>query len=101
MRFPLILDGVEARPASLLLVKGDAACEFVEPQANLLAFMTFAAIEGRDWPGEAGRAQLVATRPADMAALRAVTRDILLFASNSPDLLRQPQTIRPSRGVAA
>jgi AraC-like DNA-binding protein len=88
-----ILDGVEARAPSLLLIKGETACEFVEPQANLLAFIIFDSIEHLDWPGEVGRAQLVATRPADMAVLRSVIREILLFASNSAGLLLQPHTI--------
>ena len=88
-----ILDGVEARPPSLLLIKGEAPCELVEPQANLLAFITVNSIEHRDWPGEAGCAQLVPTRPADMVVLRSVVREILLFASNSPDLMLQPHAI--------
>ena len=88
-----ILDGVEARPPSLLLIKGEAACELVEPQANLLAFIIVNSIEYRDWPGEAGCAQLVATRPADMAVLRSVVREILLFASNFPELMLQPHAI--------
>lgn len=88
-----ILDGAEVQPPSVLLIKGEAACEFVEPQANLIAFAKFDAIEGRGWPGEAGRVAVLATRPTELAALRSVTRDILLLASNSPDLLQQPQVI--------
>lgn len=88
-----ILDGAEVQPPSVLLVKGEAHCEFVEPQANLIAFVKFDAIEGRGWPGEAGRAEVIAARPAELAALRSVTRDIFLLASNSPDLLEQAQVI--------
>ena len=67
------------------------SCEIVEPQANLIVFVKFDAIDGRGWPGEADRAQLMPTQPAELAALRLVTRDILLLASNSADLLLQPQ----------
>ena len=88
-----ILDGTEVQSPSVLLTRGAADCEFVEPQANLLAFVKFDAIEGRGWPGEAGRVQVIATRPAELAALRSVTRDIFLLASNSPDLLEQAQVI--------
>lgn len=88
-----ILDGTEVRPPSILLVKGEAACEFVEPQANLIAFLKFDAIDGRGWPGQAGRAQPMPTEPAELAALRSVTRDILLLASNSADLMQQPQVV--------
>jgi AraC family transcriptional regulator, ethanolamine operon transcriptional activator len=88
-----ILDGTEVRPPSILLVKGEAACEFVEPRANLIAFVKFDAIENRGWPGEAGKATMIAARLAELAALRSVTRDILLLASNSADLLQQPQVI--------
>jgi AraC family transcriptional regulator, ethanolamine operon transcriptional activator len=89
----VIIDGVEVRQPSLLLVKGEAPCEIVEPQANLIVFVKFDAIDGRGWPGEAGRAQLIPTQPAELAALRSVTRDILLLASNSADLLLQPQVV--------
>lgn len=88
-----IVDGKEIRPPSVLLVRGEAACEIVEPRANLITFVRCDAIEDRGWPGECGRASLVPTRPSELAALRSVTRDILLLASNSPDLLQQPQML--------
>jgi AraC-like DNA-binding protein len=87
------VNGVEARPQTMMLAKGDAVCEFVEPHANLLALLNFAAVEDRGWPGEANSAQMIALRPAELAALRAVTRDILLLASHSPDLLTQPRVV--------
>jgi len=89
----VIINGVEVRQPSLLLVKGEASCEIVEPQANLIVFVKFDAIDGRGWPGEAGRAQLIPIQPAGLAALRSVTRDILLLASNSADLLLQSQVV--------
>ena len=89
----LIINGADIRSATLLLAKGDAICDVVEPRANLVAFAKFEAIDGRDWPGEAGHVQQITTRPAELAALRSVTRDILLLASNSPDLLQQPQVV--------
>ena len=88
-----ILDGAEVQSPSVLLMRGEVTCEFVEPQANLLAFVKFDTIEGRGWPGEAGRAEVIPARPADLSALRSVTRDIFLLASNSPDLLVQAQVI--------
>jgi AraC family ethanolamine operon transcriptional activator len=88
-----ILNGTEVRPPSVLLIKGNASCEFVEPQANLIAFIKFDAIEDRGWPGPAGLVQAIATRPAELAALRRVTRDILMLASGSADLLLQPQVL--------
>jgi AraC family ethanolamine operon transcriptional activator len=89
----VLLDGMEGRAPSVLLVKGRAVCEIVEAQANLIAFVNFDTIENRDWPGERDRAQLIAAEPARFAALRAVIRDILLLASNSPDMLAQPGVI--------
>jgi AraC family ethanolamine operon transcriptional activator len=89
----VIIDGVEVRQPSLLLVRGEAPCEIVEPQANLIVFVKFDAIDGRGWPGEPGRAELIPTQLAELAALRSVTRDILLLASNSADLLLQPQVV--------
>src|SRR5215470_13567043 len=89
----VIINGVEVRQPSLLLVRGEAPCEIVEPQANLIVFVKFDAIDGRGWPGEPGRSQLIPTQLAELAALRSVTRDILLLASNSADLLLQPQVV--------
>jgi AraC family transcriptional regulator, ethanolamine operon transcriptional activator len=89
----VIINGVEVRQPSLLLVKGEAPCEIVEPQANLIVIVKFDAIDGRGWPAEAGRARLIQTQLAGLAALRSVTRDILLLASNSADLLLQSQVV--------
>src|SRR5215470_1333272 len=88
----VIIDGVEVRQPSLLITKGEAPCEIVEPQANLIVFVKFDAVDGRGWPADAG-ARLIPTRLAELAALRSVTRDILLLASNSADLLLQPQVV--------
>lgn len=89
----VILNGLEGRPPSILLVRGRAVCEIVEPQANLIAFVNFNAIENRGWPGESDQAQLIATEPARFGALRAVIRDVLTLASHSPDVLLQPGMI--------
>ena len=89
----VIIDGIEVRQPSVLLVRGEVPCEIVEPQANLIVFVKFDAIDGRGWPEEAGRAKLMPTRLAELGALRSVTRDILLLASNSADLLQQPQVV--------
>lgn len=89
----LTMNGIEAQPQALLLAKGDAVCEIVEPQANLVALVNFAAVEDRGWPGAPNSALFIALRPAELVALRAVTRDILLLASHSPDLLAQPRVV--------
>lgn len=89
----VIINGVDARPPSLLLVKGEAVCEILEPQANLLGFVRLDSVEGRGWPGKVGEAQLITTRPAALAALRSTIRDILLLASNSADLFTQHRVI--------
>jgi AraC family ethanolamine operon transcriptional activator len=89
----VILDGVPGRVPALLLARGRAVCEIVEPQANLIAFVNFNSVENRGWPGESDRAQLIATEPARLEALRAVIRDVLTLASHSPDILLQPGMI--------
>ncbi len=73
--------------------RGRAVCEIVEPQANLIAFVNFNAVENRDWPGERDRAHLIAPQSAKFEALRAVTRDILTLASHSPETLLRPGMI--------
>ena len=85
----VILNGVESRVPAIMLVKGRAACEIVEPQANLIAFVNFASIDDRGWPGTSDRAQFVATEPARFEALQKIIREVLLLASNSPDVFLQ------------
>ncbi len=89
----VILNGLEGRAPSILLARGRATCEIVEPQANLVAFVNFQAVENRGWPGEPDRAQLIAAEPARFETFRAVVRDVLTLASHSPELLSQPGMI--------
>ncbi|MCA6119491.1 helix-turn-helix domain-containing protein [Bradyrhizobium sp. WSM 1738] len=89
----LIIDGVEARSPTLLLVKGTAKCEIVEQQANLVALVNFASIDDRGWPGDADSAQLIVTSPDRCQALRATVADVLTLASHSPDTFAQPNVI--------
>src|SRR2546430_11759638 len=65
----LILNGVEARAPSLLLVRGSAQCEIVEQQSNLAAFVNFDSIDDPGWPGELARAPAIAAEPGRMQAL--------------------------------
>jgi AraC family ethanolamine operon transcriptional activator len=89
----LTLNGLEARGPAFLLVKGNAKCEIVEPQSNLVAFVNFDTIDDRGWPGEIDRAQVIVTEPAKVDALRTTLRDALQLASHSPDTLAQPGVI--------
>lgn len=89
----LTVDGADICSPSLLLAKGDAVCDAVEPKANLIAFVKFETIDGRDWPGEPGRVRRFPLRPSELAALQAVTRDILLLASHSADLMLQADVV--------
>lgn len=89
----VVLDGKEFRPPSMLLIMGEVACEFIEPQANLNAFIKFDAIGDRGWPGRVGAVRVVAAPPLALNVLRSMTRDILLLASNSADLFAQPQML--------
>jgi AraC family ethanolamine operon transcriptional activator len=89
----LIVNGVEGRAPALLLVKGTARCDFVEQQANLVAFVNFDSIDDRGWPGEADRAELIGAERAKFDVLRTTLRDVLMLASHSPDTLAQPNVI--------
>jgi AraC family ethanolamine operon transcriptional activator len=89
----LILNGEEARGPAILLVRGNAKCEIVEPQSNLVAFVNFDTIEDRGWPGEIDRAHVIATEPDKVDALRTTLRDALHLASYSPDSLGQADVI--------
>lgn len=89
----VILDGVKARLPALLLVKGAPTCEIVELQANVIAFVNFNSIDDRGWADGCDLARLIETQPAEYQALRAVIREILTLASNSPDTLLLPQIV--------
>ena len=89
----LILNGVEGRAPAVLLVKGTATCEIVEPQANLIGFVNFDNVDERGWPCEADSAQLVTTQPARVEALRAIAYNALKLASHSPDALFQSHVV--------
>ncbi len=89
----LTLNGLQAGGPAFLLVKGNAKCEFVERQTNLVALVNFDSIEDRGWPGEADRAELITTEAARMASLRTTLRDAFHTASHSADTLAQPGVI--------
>ena len=89
----LILNGVAGRAPALLLVKGAANCEIVEPQANLIGIVNFDNVTDRGWPGEFDSARLIATQPARLEALQVTARGALALASHSPDLVSQPHVI--------
>jgi AraC family transcriptional regulator, ethanolamine operon transcriptional activator len=91
--YRVTFNGLEVRAPVVLLARGRAACEVVEPRANQIAFVNFDTVEDRGWPGESDRAQLIATQPARFEALRAVTRDVLTLASHSPEVLARPGMI--------
>lgn len=78
----VVVNGVPAYQPSVLIMRGSASCEVVEPRANLFGFINFDAVDGRGWPGEPGRAQLIPTRAAELNVLRAITRDVLALASD-------------------
>jgi AraC family ethanolamine operon transcriptional activator len=89
----LIIDGVQARPPALLLVKGTTTCEIVEQQPNMLALLHFDSIDDRGWPGNPDSAQVIVTLLDKCQALRATVGDALMVASHSPDTLAQPNVI--------
>ena len=89
----LIMNGVEARAPAMLLVKGNARCEVVEQQSNVVALVNFDCIDDRGWPGEPDCAQVTPTERAKFDALRATVCGALKLASHSPDTLVQPNVI--------
>ena len=85
-----VMNGMEGSGSTMMIAKGGADCEFVEPRSNLVALISFDSVEDRGWPGDDGRAQLVAVRPEALQALRATIRDILMLASTWPETLLLP-----------
>jgi AraC family ethanolamine operon transcriptional activator len=87
------LNGVEGSAHSLMLVRGNANCEIIEPRANLIGIVNFDNVEDRGWPCGADSAQLVTTQPARVEALQAITREALKLASRSPAAFLQSGTV--------
>ncbi len=79
----VVVDGVAARPPTILLARGKAPCEIIEPRANLIAFINFDDVADRGWPGRPDCAQLIPAQPAQFDVLRTVTRRVISLASNS------------------
>jgi hypothetical protein len=88
-----VIDGVTMRFPTLLFARGRVPAEIVEPHANLAVFIAFDAIDARDWPGEADRLRLIATRPEEYAALQGLVREMLMLASQSPEVMALPHMI--------
>ncbi len=88
-----IVNGREGRAPAVLLCKGSAPCDIVEPQSNLVAFVNFDCIGDRGWPGRRDQVQMIATESVRFEKLRAVTRDVLMLASNAPDVFLQTDMI--------
>jgi AraC family transcriptional regulator, ethanolamine operon transcriptional activator len=89
----LTVNGRKVDPSAVLLVKGSAVCEIVEPQTNLFCLVSFDCIDDRGWPGEANSARLIAVEQGRFEALRALTLEVLKLASHSPEMLLRPQAI--------
>lgn len=89
----LTLNGVPATERSLVFVRGHADCEIFEPQSNLFGVVKVDSIADRGWPGEADSARLIAAPQGPLEALQKLTLQVLTLASQSPDLLLQPQMI--------
>lgn len=86
----LLIDGVEVRSPGMLLVRGNATCEIVEQQHNLVGLVNFASVEDRGWPGQADTARLVQTLPDKCEALQTTLGDVMTMASHSPGAFAQP-----------
>ncbi len=89
----LTLNGINAREPVVLLVKGAAVCEIVEPRTNLVGFINCDSVSERGWPGEADSVQMIATRPARFGAVRSMVHEVLKLASHSPGIFAQPPVI--------
>lgn len=75
------LNGEPIRHPMIMLARGDAPCEVVEPRANLWAIINFDVVGTRDWPGQPDSAWLLPTRSVELDALRAIVFDVFSLAS--------------------
>jgi AraC family ethanolamine operon transcriptional activator len=89
----LIMNGVQARAPAMLLVKGNARCEVVEQQSNVVALVNFDSVDDRGWPGEANMAQAIPTERTRFDAVRSTLCGALKVASHAPETLVSPGVI--------
>ncbi len=69
------INGIAGTSERIMAVRGDVACEIVEPQANLFAVLNLApAISDRGWPDEDDRASVIQVE--NMQALQAFRRTV-------------------------
>lgn len=80
----LTLNGVAAPKHTVLLARGKGPIDMIEPRANLVALVMFnSPMRDRGWPDIEDVSRLVRPNPGTLRNLRAVVRDIFLFASHS------------------
>lgn len=81
------INGISGGADRVMALSGEAACEVVEPQANLFAILNLdPAISDRGWLGSADRMHIVQSENANaLRCFRLTVEGLLAFAAN-PDL---------------
>jgi len=77
------INGIAGSSDHIMAVRGNVACEIVEPEANLFAVLSLApAISDRGWPDEADRASVIQVQNVRaLQAFRRTVESLLAFAS--------------------
>jgi AraC family ethanolamine operon transcriptional activator len=77
------INGIAGSGSHVMTVRGEAACEIIEPEANLFAFLNLSpAISERDWPGSADQMRIVEIHNLGaLQSFRRTVENLLAFAS--------------------
>jgi len=90
------VNGITGDASRVMAVQGEAACEIVEPQANLFALLNLGpTISDRGWPISSDRVHIFqAKRVAALQSFRQTVERLLAFASLDPVQAQDPATMR-------
>ncbi len=90
------VNGIAGSASRVMVVCGEAACEIVEPRANLFAVLNLdPTISDRGWPEAIDRAHIFEAGNAEaLRSFRRTVESLLAFASLDPEQAREPATLR-------
>jgi AraC family ethanolamine operon transcriptional activator len=90
------INGIAGTSNRVMVVRGKAACEIVEAQANLFAVLILdPSISDRGWPVSIDRVHLIEVEtPSAMQSFRLIVEELLTFASLNPQLAPDSATLR-------
>jgi AraC family ethanolamine operon transcriptional activator len=90
------VNGISGGNNRVMAVNGEAACEIIEPKANLFALINLApSISNHGWPEAVDRVQLLQVESVEaLRSLQRTVESLFAFASLDPVQAREPEMLR-------